>query len=49
MKMPQLNRTYPSGSGAAKRRKKKERIKLMKNVKFSWTDLLLFRVILVSL
>jgi len=36
MKMPQLNRKYPSG--AAKRRKKEERIKLTKNVKVSSTD-----------
>jgi len=42
MKMPQLNRKYPSG--AAKRRKKEERIKLMKNVKVSSTDLVLVRL-----
>ena len=39
MKLPQLNKKYPSG--AAKRRKKEERIKLMKNVKISLTDLVL--------
>ena len=37
--MPQLNRKDPSG--AAKRRKKEERIKLTKNVKVSSTDLVL--------
>jgi len=37
MKMPQLNRKYPSE--AAKRRKKEERTKLTKNVKVSSTDL----------
>jgi len=36
MKMPQLNRKYPSG--AAKRWKKKAGQRLMKNVKISWTD-----------
>jgi len=39
MKMPQLNRKYPSE--AAKRRKKEERMKLTKNVKISSTDLVL--------
>ena len=39
MKMPQLSRKYPIG--AAKRRKKEERIKLTKNVKVSSTDLVL--------
>jgi len=39
MKLPQLNKKYPSG--AAKRRKKEERIKLTKNVKISSTDLVL--------
>jgi len=37
--MPQLNRRYPSG--AAKRRKKEEKIKLTKNVTAFSTDLLL--------
>jgi len=37
--MPQLSRKYPIG--AAKRRKKEERIKLTKNVKVSSTDLVL--------
>jgi len=37
MKIPQLNRKYQSG--AAKRRKKEERIKLTKNAKVSSTDL----------
>jgi len=35
-KMPQLNRKYPSGG--AKRKKKEESIKLMKNVKVSLTE-----------
>jgi len=39
MKLPQLNKKYPSG--AAKGRKKEERIKLMKNVGVSWIGLLL--------
>jgi len=47
MKMPQLNRKYQSGAG--KRRKTEESIKLMKNVKVSWTHLLLLlQVVLVS-
>jgi len=37
--MPQLNRRYPSG--AAKRRKKEERIKLTKNLTVSSTNLVL--------
>jgi len=46
MKMPQLNRK--SLSAAAKRRKKEEYIKLMKNVKVFWTDLLLSQVVHVT-
>jgi len=42
MKMPQLNRKYPSE--AAKSRKKEERTKLTKNVKVSSTDLVLMSI-----
>jgi len=47
MKMPQLNRKYPSG--AAKRNKMEKRIKVMKNVKVSWTGLLLSHLVVVGL